>query len=46
MLKERTALICGAELIQIRGVGHMLHMERPEEFNKLTLEALHSTSRP
>ena len=34
------AQVSGSELIQMRGVGHMLHMERPDEFNRLALEFL------
>jgi pimeloyl-ACP methyl ester carboxylesterase len=32
--------IPGARLVQMKGVAHMLNMEKPEEFNQLVLEFL------
>jgi pimeloyl-ACP methyl ester carboxylesterase len=40
MAARVAAQVRGAELIQMRGVGHMLHMERPEDFNRMVLEFL------
>jgi pimeloyl-ACP methyl ester carboxylesterase len=38
--------IAGARRVVVRGAGHLVHMEQPEEFNRLALEFLTAAPKP
>ncbi len=44
-VEELVRIIPGARLVVLDGAGHVIHLERPEEFNSLLKEFLESTLR-
>jgi pimeloyl-ACP methyl ester carboxylesterase len=38
--------IAGARRVVVRSAGHLVHMEQPEEFNRLALEFLTAPPKP